>query len=241
MRHKTAFVSGANKGIGFEISKQLGEKGIRVILGVRDKEKGEDASERLKSFGIKALYHVMDVTKRDMVFSGISEIEKKWGAVDILINNAGIRIDYKTTIMDLAQETLESTFLTNVMGPLFLSQACIPAMKKKNYGRIVNMASSLGSISEIIDPDSPGDEVESPAYRLSKTTLNGLTALLVKETRGFNILINSVCPGWVRTDLGGTYAPLSIEEGADTPVWLAMLPDNGPSGGFFRERKEISW
>jgi NAD(P)-dependent dehydrogenase (short-subunit alcohol dehydrogenase family) len=114
-------------------------------------------------------------------------------------------------------------------------------MRENNYGRIVNMASTLGSLTDVSDPESPYGGVEVPAYRISKTFLNAITALFAKVTRGSNILINSVCPGWVRTDMGGERAPLTAAQGADTPVWLATLPDNGPTGGFFRERRRIPW
>ena len=138
-------------------------------------------------------------------------------------------------------EIFQNTLETNVFGPLLLAQAIIPIMKANGYGRIVNMASTLGSLTEIASPDSPYHAVLSPAYRLSKTLLNGITVLLAKELRGSNILINSVCPGWVRTDMGGDEAPLTAGHGADTPVWLATLTDDGPTGGFFRERQPIPW
>jgi NAD(P)-dependent dehydrogenase (short-subunit alcohol dehydrogenase family) len=130
---------------------------------------------------------------------------------------------------------------TNAFGPLLLSQACLGLMKANNYGRIVNMSSTLGSLTDIASPDSLHAEVLSPAYRLSKAVLNGITVLLASELRGTNILVNSACPGWVRTDMGGDQAPISPEEGADTPLWLATLPEGGPSGGFFRERQPIPW
>ncbi len=135
----------------------------------------------------------------------------------------------------------QSKLETNAIGPLLMAQATVPVMKANGYGRIVNMASTLGSLAEIANPDSPYNSVLSPAYRLSKTLLNGITVLLAGELRGSNILINSVCPGWVHTDLGGDAAPLAPEQGADTPVWLATLPDDGPTGGFFRERQRIPW
>jgi len=137
----------------------------------------------------------------------------------------------------LFQNTLE----TNTFGPLLLSQACVPLMKRNRYGRIVNMSSSLGSLTEIANPDSIHAQVRSPAYRMSKTLLNGITVLLAKELMGTNILVNSACPGWVRTQMGGERAPLSPEQGAETPVWLATLPDDGPTGGFFRDRQPIPW
>jgi NAD(P)-dependent dehydrogenase (short-subunit alcohol dehydrogenase family) len=139
--------------------------------------------------------------------------------------------------LTIFQNTLE----TNALGPLLLSQACLPLMKANNYGRIVNVSSTLGSLTDIASPDSRYTEVQAPAYRLSKMLLNGITVLLAAEMRGTNILVNSACPGWVRTDLGGTQAPLSPKQGAETPVWLATLPDGGPSGGFFREQHPIPW
>ena len=144
-------------------------------------------------------------------------------------------------IFELDPAVFHNTLTTNVFGPLLLAQACIPLMKANGYGRIVNMASTLGSMNDISNPDSPYGAVLSPAYRLSKTLLNGITVLLANALRGTNILVNSACPGWVRTDMGGDQAPLTPEQGADTPVWLATLPDGGPNGGFFRERQPIPW
>lgn len=137
--------------------------------------------------------------------------------------------------------TLQNTIETNAYGPLLLSQACIPLMKANGYGRIVNISSTLGALSDIANPESPYTGVDSPAYRISKTLLNAMTVLLAKELRGSNILVNSVCPGWVRTDMGGPRAPRSVEEAVETPVWLATLPDGGPTGGFFRDRQPIPW
>ncbi|MFZ1201430.1 MAG: SDR family NAD(P)-dependent oxidoreductase, partial [Desulfobacterales bacterium] len=144
-------------------------------------------------------------------------------------------------ILELDPGILHNTLETNAFGPLLLAQACIPLMKANGYGRIVNMASSMGSLKEMADPHSPYGGVRSPAYRLSKTLLNGITVLLADDLRGSNILVNSACPGWVRTDMGGDQAPLTPYQGSDTPVWLATLPDGGPTGGFFRERQPIPW
>jgi NAD(P)-dependent dehydrogenase (short-subunit alcohol dehydrogenase family) len=159
-----------------------------------------------------------------------------------LVNNAGIQIDAGTSVLELGMTQLLNTLKTNAFGPLLLSQACIPIMRSNHYGRIVNMASTLGSLTDIADPRSSyPEEVGSPAYRLSKTLLNGITLLLAAELRVGNILVNSACPGWVRTDMGGNRATLSVKEGADTPVWLATLPDGGPTGGFFRDRQPVPW
>jgi NAD(P)-dependent dehydrogenase (short-subunit alcohol dehydrogenase family) len=150
-------------------------------------------------------------------------------------------LDNQVTTLDLKLDLLQNTLETNVYGPLLLCQYCIPVMKAGQYGRIVNISSTLGSLSEICDLASPYSGLQTPAYRLSKTALNGITAIVAREVEDMNILVNSACPSWVRTDMGGSQAPLSAEEGADTPVWLATLPDGGPSGGFFRERKLIAW
>jgi NAD(P)-dependent dehydrogenase (short-subunit alcohol dehydrogenase family) len=150
-------------------------------------------------------------------------------------------IDGAEDALNVNQETVRKTLQTNVLGPLMLCQCCIPLMQAGGYGRIVNMASGLGSLTEMADPESAYAGIGSPAYRLSKTGLNCITTLLAKEVRDDNILINSACPGWVRTEMGGDQAPLTPEQGADTPVWLATLPDGGPTGGVYRERTLIPW
>ena len=209
---KVALVTGANKGIGFEIARQLAQLDITVLMGARDQDRGISACEHLRSSGLDAHFIPVDVTRVISLEAAIGRIRDDFRRLDILVNNAGIQIDTQSGIM-----------------------------KANGYGRIVNMASTLGSLTEIASPDSPHHAVLSPAYRLSKTLLNGITVLLAKELRGSNILVNSVCPGWVRTDMGGDEAPLTPEQGADTPVWLATLTDDGPTGGFFRERQPIPW
>ena len=240
-KKRVALVTGANRGIGFEIAKKLAEREITVLIGARNREDGEKARERLKGheFDVHAL--LLDVTDVMSIQAALGRIKDEFRRLDILINNAGILIDSETGITELNPTIFQNTLETNALGPLLLSQACIPMMKTNSYGRIVNMSSTLGSLTEIASPDSPHAEVKAPAYRLSKTILNGITVLLASELRGTNILVNSACPGWVRTDLGGEQAPLSPEQGADTPVWLATLPDGGPTGGFFRKRQPIPW
>jgi NAD(P)-dependent dehydrogenase (short-subunit alcohol dehydrogenase family) len=142
-------------------------------------------------------------------------------------------------ILELSLTAFHSTLATNAWGPLLLSQASIPLMKTNGYGRIVNISNTLGALSDIISPDSSYAEVQAPAYRLSKTVLNGITVLLAKELRGTDILVNAVCPGWVHTRMGGEDAPVSPAKAAETPVWLATLPDDGPTGGFFRQRRPV--
>jgi NAD(P)-dependent dehydrogenase (short-subunit alcohol dehydrogenase family) len=238
---RVALVTGANKGIGFEIARRLAVQEITVLIGARDQERGLAAQDNLLSRGLEAHFMLLDVTNPLSIQAAVGRIKDEFKRLDILVNNAGIMIDSHTGIGELSITILQKTLETNAFGPLLLSQACIPLMKANNYGRIVNMSSTLGSLTEIAGPQSHDAKVHSPAYRLSKTVLNGITVMLAAEMRGTNILINSACPGWVRTDMGGSQAPLSPEQGADTPVWLATLPDGGPTGGFFRDRQPIPW
>jgi len=238
---RVALVTGANRGIGYVISRRLGEQSITVILGARDPNKGAEACSRLQGQGLDVHFELLDMSDEKSIKAAIGSIRKQFGRLDILVNNAGIMIDGEEDAQNVGQETIQMTMQTNVMGPLMLCQACIPLMKTGGYGRIVNMASTLGSLTEMADPRSMYAGVRTPAYRFSKAGLNCITTLLAKEVRDDNILINSACPGWVRTDMGGDQAPLTPEQGADTPVWLATLPDGGPTGGFYRERTLIPW
>ncbi|MFO8085940.1 MAG: SDR family oxidoreductase [Desulfobacterales bacterium] len=238
---RVALVTGANRGIGFEIAGQLASKNMTVIIGARDETKGVEARDRLAARNMDIHFVLLDVADQTTIQAAAGKIRDKFGRLDVLVNNAGILIDSHTRILELSLTLLENTLETNAFGPLLLSQACVPFMKKKGYGRIVNMSSTLGSLTDITNPDSAYEKVQSPAYRLSKTLLNGITVLLAKELRGTNILVNSVCPGWVRTRIGGEQAPIKPKQAAETPVWLATLPDDGPTGGFFRERRPISW
>jgi len=238
---RVALVSGANRGLGFAISQGLAELEITVILGARNAKKGTQACSRLKRRGLDVHFEVLDVASTKSIQTAVKHIQSRFGRLDILINNAGVMIDSEESVLNVSWHTIQKTLQTNVMGPLRLCKGCIPLMKAGGYGRIVNLASSLGSLTEMADPDSPAAMVHTPAYRLSKTALNCITILIAQEVREDNILVNSACPGWVRTDLGGAEAPLLPQQGADTPIWLAMLPDGGPRGGFFREREPIPW
>lgn len=240
-KKRVALVTGGNRGIGFEIVKRLAVEGISVLIGARNQNEGEKAQNRLKHDGLDVHLMPLDVTDAISIQTAFGRIQDDFRRLDILVNNAGIMIDSNTGISELNLTTFQNTLETNTFGPLLLSQACLPLMKANDYGRIVNMSSTLGSLTDIASPDSLHAQVQSPAYRLSKAILNGITVLLASELRGTNILVNSACPGWVRTDMGGDQAPLSAEQGADTPVWLATLPDDGPSGGFFRDRQPIPW
>ncbi len=241
MQRRVALVTGANRGLGFEIARQLADFGITVVIGARDAAQGEAAAQSLLNDRRSVYSRMLDVTRAVTIQAAVADIIDRYGRLDVLVNNAGIMIDAETSILELDPTLFQNTLETNALGPLLLSQACIPYMRDNQYGRIVNISSTLGSLNDIATPDSEYAVMLSPAYRLSKSLLNGLTVLLAKELRGTNILVNSACPGWVRTRLGGERAPLMPAQGAETPVWLATLPDDGPTGGFFREKRPIPW
>jgi NAD(P)-dependent dehydrogenase (short-subunit alcohol dehydrogenase family) len=237
MAERIAVVTGANRGLGFEASRQLAKQGIHVILTSRDETKGKTAVDRLLSEGLAVSYHPLDVTDARSIEHLAQFIQRKFGHMEILVNNAGIMIDSldssDSSVFKAKVETLRRTFETNVYAPLQLCQALIPLMQVRGYGRVVNVASGMGQLAEM--------NGGYPAYRLSKTSLNALTRIFADELKGTNILVNSVCPGWVKTDMGGSNAPRSIEEGVDTIVWLATLPDGSPTGTFFRDRTPLAW
>ncbi len=230
---KVAVVTGGNKGIGFEICRQLARQRVEVILTARDEAKGTKACEVLRKEGVPARFHPLDVDNPGSIRRLREFVEREFGRLDILVNNAGINIDAEVTAADVDIETVSRTVRTNVYGPMLMCQAMLPMMRRHDFGRIVNVSSTMGSLTEMAGG--------YPAYRMSKTALNAVTRVLAFETMGTNIRVNSMCPGWVRTDMGGPEAERSVEEGADTAVWLATLPEGGPTGGFFRDRKKIPW
>lgn len=242
MSKRIALVTGGNRGLGLETCNQLGEKGYRVLLGARDAKKGEAAAESLRKKGHDTRFIELDVASDSSIREVVACIEREHGGVDVLVNNAGILPSGRSTqgsksnesdTFEASVEALRETMETNVYGPLLLCQALVPLMRKRGYGRVVNLSSGMGQLSDM--------NGGYPAYRISKTAINAVTRIFADETQGQNILVNSVCPGWVKTDMGGEGAELPVEKGADTIVWLATLPDGGPTGGFFREREPIDW
>ena len=227
---QVALVSGGNRGIGREVARQLAGKGLAVVLGSRDLGKGEAVA---KDIGDGVVATQLDVTDEESIRSAISFVEREFGRLDVLVNNAGITDGWSGTAADAGFDRVKDVLETNLFGSWRLAKAALPLMRRNGYGRIVNVSSGMGQLS-----DMGG---HSPGYRVSKTGLNALTRMLTAELGNENILVNSVCPGWVRTDMGGANARRSIEQGADTPVWLATLPDDGPAGGFFRDRAPIPW
>jgi NAD(P)-dependent dehydrogenase (short-subunit alcohol dehydrogenase family) len=239
---RVALVTGGNKGIGLEICRRLADLNITVVMGARNADRGRHACSGLQEQGLDVHFQLLDVADPDSITAAMASIRTTFGRLHILVNNAGIMIDNpEKDLTGLDPTALMQTLMTNAIGPCLLCRSCLVLMREEGFGRIVNMASTLGSLTDITDPDSAYSGLRVPAYRMSKALLNAVTAVFAAETRGSNILVNSACPGWVRTDMGGKQAPLSIEEGADTPVWLATLPEGGPSGGFFRERRRIPW
>jgi NAD(P)-dependent dehydrogenase (short-subunit alcohol dehydrogenase family) len=232
---RVAVVTGANRGIGLEICRQLSRRGeIRVVLTSRDESKGRAALKVLRADGLHVDYRQLDVTGEGVAKVLADDLTESYGRCDVLVNNAGVMLDPRgTRVLDSKLVTYRETLETNFFGPLRLIQALLPLMKKGGYGRIVNVSSGQGQLSDM----GSG----TPAYRISKTALNALTRTCAAELAGSGILINSMCPGWVKTDMGGASAPRTLSQGADTAVWLATLPKDGPSGGFFRDRKPISW
>jgi NAD(P)-dependent dehydrogenase (short-subunit alcohol dehydrogenase family) len=238
---KIAFVTGANKGLGFEISRQLGKLGATVLLGTRDKKRGLAAAEKLKIEGIHAHSLIIDVTHEPSIVRAAEFIQQEYGRLDILVNNAGIMEDPSLKPSSVPHDILRDVFDTNFFGAITVSQTLLPLLKKSAAGRIVNISSSLGSLTLQADPGGPFADMKVLGYNSSKTALNAFTVHLAFELRDTPIKVNSGCPGWVKTDIGGPNAPGTVEEGADTPVWLATLPPDGPTGGFFNSRKPVPW
>ncbi|WP_047863846.1 SDR family oxidoreductase [Rubrobacter aplysinae] len=230
---RVALVSGANRGIGLEISRRLAAEGVTVLVGARDEEKAGRAVDEISAPNHDLRPRVLDVTDEESIEHLIQSVEREFGRLDILVNNAGVALDKGVSGENIDLGVVRETLEINLLGAWGLSQAAIPLMRRNGYGRIVNVSSGLGALE-----DMGGG---APAYRISKTSLNALTRILSSELRGTGILVNSVCPGWVQTGMGGSNASRPVEEGAETPVWAATLPANGPTGGFFRDRRQIPW
>jgi NAD(P)-dependent dehydrogenase (short-subunit alcohol dehydrogenase family) len=231
VEERVALISGGNRGLGREVARELAELGYRVVIGSRDLAKGEETAEEI---GHGAVARRLDVTDEESIQDVILSIEGELGRLDVLVNNAGVvGGGWRTSAVDVDLDDVRDTLETNLYGAWRLTQAALPLMRRNGYGRIVNLSSGMGQL------DGMGGH--APGYRVSKVSLNALTRMLDTELAGENILVNSCCPGWVRTDMGGSSAPRSLEEGADTPVWLATLDDDGPRGGFFRNRRPIPW
>ena len=225
-------VTGGNRGIGFEICRQLASRGAQVVLTARKAEAGQEAVEKLAAQKLTVRFHPLDVTSSESAVSLRDYLDRTFGHVDVLINNAGIISDDEASGLEVKAVTVRATFETNTLGPLQLSQTLMPLLKRSRAARIVNMSSGMGALSEMGGGYA--------AYRISKAALNAVTGILAAELRGA-IAVNSMCPGWVRTDMGGANAERDVSQGADTAVWLALDAPQDLSGKFLRDRKVIAW
>ena len=231
-----AVVSGGNRGMGLAVCQVLAEQNFHVVLGSRNTEAGERSARNLVELGLSVEAVQLDVSNTAHINSLAELVRDRDGRIDVLSNNAGIFRDNEResgSVFDADPDSILDSFRVNSLGPVLLSNALLPLMRERNYGRIVNLSSGLGQL------DDMGGQ--HPGYRMSKTALNAATRIFAAELVATNIKVNAMCPGWVRTDMGGENADRSIEQGIDTTLWLATLPDDGPSGGFFRDRQSIAW
>jgi NAD(P)-dependent dehydrogenase (short-subunit alcohol dehydrogenase family) len=240
---KVALITGANKGIGLETARQLGKLGVTVLIGARDLGRGEEAAEVLRGIGMDARALQLDVTSEADRAMVAASIEREFGRLDILINNAAINLDQAAPLETSTTplRTIRDTFETNFFAVVDLTQRLLPLIRKSDAGRIVNVSSSQGSLAMLAPKDSPIFATKTFSYDASKTALNSFTLHLAHELRGTKIKVNSVHPGWVKTDMGGQQAPLELVEGARTSVRLATLGDDGPTGGYFHMDSPLAW
>jgi NAD(P)-dependent dehydrogenase (short-subunit alcohol dehydrogenase family) len=227
---RTAFVTGANRGIGLAITRELAEAGHAVWLGSRDIDAGEEAAHTLSRLGLEVTAIHVDLTKPETIDSSAERIDRSGAPVDVLVNNAGVL--HEVPLLELSDEEISESIEVHLTGPLRLVRAIAPGMVARGYGRIVNLSSDWGSFSAGMG--GPG------LYGVTKAALNALTVRLATELPS-TVKVNAMDPGWVRTRMGGPSATRTPAEAADTAVWLATLPEDGPTGGFFRDRKRIGW
>lgn len=240
LKGKVALITGANKGIGYEIARQLGSRGATVVIGARDIERGREASNQLRADQINAIAVQLDVTDQKTIDSTAAQLERELGKLDILVNNAAIFID-QVPPSQLDIETLRKTYETNVFGVFAVTKAMLPLLKKSTAGRIVNMSSGLGSLTQNSDPNYKFANFNLLAYNSSKTAVNALTVLFAAELKDTPIKVNAADPGYTATDMTQHRGYRTVEQGATAAVRLATLPDDGISGGFFDENGVLPW
>ncbi|MGI4759706.1 MAG: SDR family oxidoreductase [Janthinobacterium lividum] len=232
---QVALITGANKGLGLEIARQLGQQGLTVVLGARADKAAAPAAE-LRAQGIDAHDVTLDVTSAPDIATLPTFFATQFGCLDVLVNNAGVQLDQGP---DVSPDTLRQTYEANVIGPYAITQALLPLLRQAPAGRIVNQSSILGSLTAI--SQGQGGSWATPGYTSSKAALNMLTVVLAQQLADTAIKVNAAHPGWVKTDLGGDNAPLSVAEGAQTAVRLALLPADGPTGGYFHNDEHLPW
>ncbi|MEH2263328.1 SDR family oxidoreductase [Nostoc sp.] len=242
LKGKVALITGANKGIGYEIARQLGSRGATVLVGARDIKRGEEAANKLRLNEIDARSVQLDVIAQKTIDSTAQQIESEFGKLDILVNNAGILAEgdrLPPSQVDI--DTLRQTYETNVFGVFAVTKALLPLLKKSTAGRIVNLSSGLGSLTQNSDPNYEFANFKFLAYNSSKTTVNAITVLLAAELKDTPIKVNAADPGFTATDINQYQGYRTVEQGAIAAVKLATLPDDGSSGGFFDENGAVPW
>jgi NAD(P)-dependent dehydrogenase (short-subunit alcohol dehydrogenase family) len=225
-----ALVTGSSRGIGREVARQLAARGYRVIVTGRSKDA---ASRAAKEIGGDAVARALDTSDPKSIDATGSFVEDEIGSLDVLVNNAAILLDEGKNIVDVKPREFEETWRVNTLGPFLMTRRLAPLLRNSGHGRVVNVSSGAGQLSSMSS--------YAPSYSTSKAALNAITILFANSLQRDRVLVNCADPGWVRTDMGGRAAPRSVEEGADTIVWLATLPDDGPTGGFFHDRKKVDW
>ncbi len=238
---KTALVTGANKGIGLETARQLAKRGYHVLVGARDAGRGQAAADQLKAEGGSAEFVQLDVTSDADRRAVANHVADAFGKLDVLVNNAAIAADGEHKSSGVPDDILRRTFDANFFSVVALTQALLPSLRKSDAGRIVNLSSGLGSLTLHSDPTWSFYDFKPMAYDASKTAINAFTVHLAHELRDTPIKVNAADPGWVKTDMGTDAAPLNVAEGAQTPVTLATLPADGPTGGFFHRGERHPW
>jgi NAD(P)-dependent dehydrogenase (short-subunit alcohol dehydrogenase family) len=247
MAQRIAFITGGNRGLGFQTAIELKDASVKVVIGSRDLAQGEQAVAKLRAAGVDADVLEFDITKASDAQAAYDYFNSHYGRLDILVNNAGIAAGTfpgtgpEHSATQVPADLLHKVFETNFFAQVALTNALLPLIRKSEAGRIVNLSSILGSLALHADPKSPIYHAKSFAYDASKTALNAYTVHLAYELRDTRIKVNSAHPGWVKTDMGGAQAPMELSEGAKTSAALATLPDDGPSGGYFHLGKPLPW
>lgn len=234
---KLAIVTGASRGLGLATSEALAQRGYKVIMAMRNPEKAQKTINNLKMKDLDVVAMKLDVAQEKSITDFVEGFRREYGFVDVLVNNAGIFIDNEeggdSSVFKTKASTIQKTLATNTIGPFLLTQKLFPLMKQEGYGRVVNVSSGMGQLSEM--------DGAYAAYRMSKTALNVVTRVFAAEAAGSDVLVNSICPGWVKTDMGGQGAARTIDQGIKGILWAATLPKGGPNGGFFRDGEPIEW
>lgn len=240
---KVAFITGGNRGIGLQTALELGQQGYAVVIGARDVQKASEAVKTLRAQDIDADAVTWDAAKPESDEAVEQYFAQRYGRLDVLVNNAGVKHEDLggQSAKTVSQEALKATFDTNLFAVVRLTQRLVPLLEKSKAGRIVNLSSILGSLGTHQAPNSPISRSQPFAYVASKVALNAFTVLLAEQLKGTNVKVNSAHPGWVKTELGGEHAPMEVEDSAKTSVFLATLPDDGPTGRFFFEKNQLPW